>query len=94
MICPKCDGELDAYIKAKWGDGIQKESIVPFICSLCASILFFDQRTGTLMSPEQIDLKTGLDSIGLLTENQTLWSAISANRKLILSAPNRRPVLR
>ena len=94
MICPHCDSELDGMITTKWGDGIQRGNVAPFICSWCASLMLIDKDTGTLITQEEFKTITDLDFTELFRLNKTLWSRIEENRKLILSAPNRRPVLR
>lgn len=94
MMCPKCDGDLDAYLKVKWGDGVQKQKVAPFVCAWCASLMLIDLETKTLITDADFQITTGMSLRDCFRHNKPLWQAIEENQKLILSAPGRRPVLR
>lgn len=90
MICPKCDGEIDALIASPWGTGSMPPdglTIAPFICSACASLLLLDFEPGRLflVPPEGLEV---------IKRNQVLWKTITDSQRRILALPNRRPVLR
>jgi hypothetical protein len=94
IICPKCDGKIDAFADIKWGDGVQRLPVAPFICTWCASILVFDLKRNLLYTPELIREKTGIDPVAEMKKNPPLWDAIEKQRAIILRVPNRRQVLR
>jgi hypothetical protein len=94
MTCPKCDGQIDHFAAAPWGDGAQKTSIAPQLCAWCGSLLVLDLKARKLITLEEVSKLTGLDAEAQMRKNAKLWSAIEDARRLILSFPNRRPVLR
>lgn len=94
MICPKCDGQIDHFAAAPWGDGKQTMSVAPQLCAWCGSLLVLDLKGRKLMTLEMVSELTGLDAEAQMRKNAKLWEAIEEARKLILSFPNRRPVLR
>lgn len=94
MTCPKCDGEIDSFKIARWGDGVQRQSMAPYICGWCASLFVIDTSRKALYSPEDIKRETGLDVLALIESNQRMWTAITDSQKMIRALPSRRPVLR
>jgi hypothetical protein len=89
IFCPKCDGDIDAFLVEQWGHGRHPADVpvAPLVCSWCASLLLIDfERTKLYEVPPE-----GLD---LLRRNPVLWPAIADAQRRILSMPNRRPVLR
>jgi hypothetical protein len=94
VICPKCDGQLDAMAALPWGDGNQALPLAPFLCSLCASLLIVDLERNRLIDPEEILLATGRDPVSYMKQNKLLWEKIEEARRDILALPNRRKVLR
>lgn len=94
MTCPKCDGRIDHFAAAPWGDGVQRHSIAPQLCAWCGSLLVLDLKAAKLMTLEKVTELTGIDAEAQMRKNTKLWDAIEEARKLILSFPNRRPVLR
>lgn len=94
FTCPKCDGEIDALAMEKWGDGHQKTVLAPYVCSWCGSLLIFNLELHKLYDPEELTCRLDIDVLALMQKNTAMWSAITQARDLILSLPNRRPVLR
>lgn len=94
MICPHCDGDLDAYVPMPWGDGQPAGNIVPFICSWCASLMFLQQSDVTLFTIPEIEEVTGINVAEVIGRNPLLSEKIDKSRLAILKLRNRRPVLR
>ena len=93
MTCPHCDGDLDRMMEAPWGDGDQKQSIAPYICGWCASVMLIDLREHRLITAQEAR-EHGIDMIAALGTNLLLWQHIEDTRRQILSLPKRRKVLR
>lgn len=93
-ICPKCDGQIDALRAVPWGDGIHRLSLAPYLCAWCASLFLIEPGTGNLFDIDELGRKYDIDAMAAMKANKALWGFIEHHRKLILSTPNRRPVLR
>jgi hypothetical protein len=95
MTCPKCDGPIDALATKLWGrpEG-PTPPLAPFICASCGSILVIMMADKTILTPEEIKARTGLDAVAMMRKNPRLWPVIEKERDRILALPNRRRVLR
>lgn len=96
MICPACDGDIDAHMASPWGTGPdpnQSQRITPWICAWCASLFVMDWQRKALLSPVVIKRLHNVDVLAAMKQNKILWRAISEAREKILATPNRRPVL-
>ena len=89
LICPRCDGEVDALIKTTWGSGPKDpdEARAPYVCSLCGSVCIIDLSDMTLTPITEEMLK-------ILKTNASLWEAIETARAFLATVPNRRKILR
>jgi hypothetical protein len=94
MICPKCDGKIDAVTARLWGDGEQKMPLAPYLCAWCASLMLINLVTRELFTPEAIKDKFNIDMVATMKTNAVLWAAIEEARAEILALPKRRTVLR
>ena len=96
MTCPKCDSDIDALIATPWGTGPKNSSLppsAPYICSWCGSLLMIVFSSAS--NPELVDaFGEHPELLDIIKTNRALSDEIDRTRKVILSLPNRKPVLR
>ena len=90
LICPRCDGPIDAAVVKKMQDDADFKPSVPFICSHCASIGLFTLSNLTIkVIPDEF-----LPILANHPDCTVMWARVQQLREKILALPNRRPVLR
>ena len=75
--CPECGVHPDRLIPAPWGDGVQKVSVVPWLCGHCGALAILHLTSGRLTAT------TDAEWDPVRRHNPELWALVEETRALI-----------